>query len=425
MVVGTIIGASIFVQPAEITGRVPSVAGVFAVWAVSGVLTLLGALACAELASVFTRSGGVYVYLSEIYSPALGFLWGWAMFWSMHSGIIAALAMIVARYLAYMVPLGDGGIKAVAVGSILLLSAVNYAGVRQGSRVQALFTLIKLLAVALIIVAGFILGAGLPEHFAAGAAEKGRAAPREFLLALVAGLFAYGGWHMVTYSSEESVDPERNIPRALVAGTLIVTVCYVALNAVYMYILPLEVVASSTRIAADAADAVLGFGGGAFMSVLVMFSTLGSLSGIVLSGPRVYYSMARDGLLFRWAGRIHPEFQTPHNAIAMQAVWASVLVWTGSYRSLFTRVVYTEWIFFGLMAYGIFVLRRRGVKGAYRSPGYPVLPALFVLSSFGIVINQILSEPGESLAGLALVAAGLPVYHLWQRRKAHAGNRLS
>ncbi len=425
MVVGTIIGASIFVQPAEITGRVPSVAGVFAVWAVSGILTLLGALACAELASVFTRTGGVYVYLSEIYSPALGFLWGWAMFWSMHSGIIAALAMIVARYLAYIVPLGDMGIRAAAVAAIVVLSAVNYAGVKLGSRVQALFTLGKLVAIALIIVAGFILGAGLPEHFAAGAAEMAGASPREFLLALVAGLFAYGGWHMVTYSSGESVDPERNIPKALVAGTLIVTVCYMALNAVYMFILPLDVVASSTRIAADAADAVLGFGGGAFMSMLVVFSTLGSLSGIILTGPRVYYSMACDGLLFRRAGRIHPRFQTPHIAIVMQALWASILVCTGTYRGLFTRVVYTEWIFFGLMASGIFIVRKRGVAGAYRAWGYPVLPAVFVLASFGIAANQILSEPRESLLGLALVAAGLPVYYLWKGRQGHADNRSS
>lgn len=425
MVVGTIIGASIFVQPAEITGRVPTVAGVFAVWAVSGLLTLLGALACAELASVFTRTGGVYVYLSETLSPALGFLWGWAMFWSMHSGIIAALAMIVARYLAYMAPLGERGIKAAAVASILVLSAVNYAGVRHGSRVQALFTLGKLSAVAIIIVAGFILGAGLPEHFAAGAAAREEVSARGFLLALVAGLFAYGGWHMVTYSSEESVDPERNIPRALVLGTVIVTVCYMALNAVYLFILPLDVVASSTRIAADAADAVLGFGGGAFMSVMVIFSTLGSLSGIILSGPRVYYSMARDGLLFPWAGRLHARFHTPHNAIVMQALWASVLVLTGTYRGLFTRVVYTEWIFFGLMTCGVFVVRRRGLQSAYRSRGYPVLPALFVLSSFAIVINQILSEPLESLTGLALVAAGLPVYYLWKRREAHADHRFS
>jgi len=416
MVVGTIIGASIFVQPAEITGQAPSVAGVFLVWLISGVLTLFGALACAELASIFTRTGGVYVYMKEIYGPALGFLWGWAMFWSMHSGIIAALSMIVARYLAYIIPLSDAGIKAVAIASILILSAINYIGVKQGSRLQTLFTLGKVIAVAVIILAGFILGSKLPEHFVAGSGMQAAARPADFLLALVAGLFAFGGWHMVTYSSGESVDPGRNIPKALVTGTLIVTVCYIALNAVYMYILPLTAVASSTRVAADAADALLGFGGGAIMSSLVIFSTLGSLSGIILAGPRVYYSMARDGLLFGWAGRIHPRFQTPHNSITMQAVWSSVLVLTGTYRALFTRVIYTEWIFFGLMALGLFILRRRNVAGAYRMWGYPFTPAVFVLSSLMIVANQVVSDPLESATGLALVFAGLPVYYVWVSR---------
>ena len=416
MVVGTIIGASIFVQPAEITGQAPSVAGVFLVWLISGVLTLFGALACAELASIFTRTGGVYVYMKEIYGPALGFLWGWAMFWSMHSGIIAALSMIVARYLAYIIPLSDAGIKAVAIASILILSAINYIGVKQGSRLQTLFTLGKVIAVAVIILAGFILGSKLPEHFVAGTGMQAAARPADFLLALVAGLFAFGGWHMVTYSSGESVDPGRNIPKALVTGTLIVTVCYIALNAVYMYILPLTAVASSTRVAADAADALLGFGGGAIMSSLVIFSTLGSLSGIILAGPRVYYSMARDGLLFGWAGRIHPRFQTPHNSITMQAVWSSVLVLTGTYRALFTRVIYTEWIFFGLMALGLFILRRRNVAGAYRMWGYPFTPAVFVLSSLMIVANQVVSDPLESATGLALVFAGLPVYYVWVSR---------
>jgi APA family basic amino acid/polyamine antiporter len=339
------------------------------------------------------------------------------MFWSMHSGIIAALAMIVARYFSYMVPLNDAGIKVVAITTIVVLSGINYVGVKQGSRVQTLFTLAKLIAIALIVVLGFVLGSKLPDHFVAGAGLKESASLRDFLLALVAGLFAYGGWHMVTYSSGESVDAQRNIPKALVIGTLIVTVCYIALNAVYMFILPLGAVASSTRVAADAADALLGFGGGAFMSVLVILSTFGSLSGIILSGPRVYYSMACDGLLFRWAGRVHPRFQTPHNAIVMQAIWSSVLICTGTYRALFTRVVYTEWIFFGLMTLGIFILRRRRVEGIYRMWGYPTVPAIFVLSSFGIVANQMLSDPLESITGLALVFAGLPVYYLWARRE--------
>jgi APA family basic amino acid/polyamine antiporter len=413
MVVGIMIGASIFVQPSEITGRVPTVGGVFSVWAVCGLLTAIGALVCAELASAFTQSGGVYLYLREAYSPAVGFLWGWAMFWSIHSGIIAAVTVIFARYAAYFVPMGDIGVKALAITAIVALSGVNYLGVRPGSNLQTLFAVGKVLAILVIVVLGFSLGVRVPRHFSAeGIADQG-VSVGSFLLALVAGLFAFGGWHMVTYNAEETVDPRRTIPRALMLGTLTVTVCYITVNAVYMYVLPLQTVASSTRIAADFANALLGYGGGAFMSGIVMFSTLGAASGLILCGPRVYYSMARDGLLFRGIGVVHPRFGTPHRAIVLQAAWSSLLVATGTYRSLFTRVVYTEWIFFALMTAGLFTIRRRpGVTHCYRIWGYPIVPALFVVSSLAIVANQIIFNPQESLFGLSLVLLGIPVYCL-------------
>ena len=286
----------------------------------------------------------------------------------MHSGIIAAIAVVCARYVAYFVPLGDLGIRAVGVTVILILSAVNYVGVRHGSTLQMLFTLGKVIAILAIIVLGFALAPPTPEPAFETAQEAGAASgssfselahPREFMLALIAGLFAFGGWHMVTYNAEETVDPRRTIPRALLFGTLIVTFCYIALNAVYLHVLPLETVVSSTRVAAAAADVLFGFGGGAMMSALVVFSTFGALSGIILAGPRVYYAMARDGLLFDWIAEIHPEYRTPHRAIVAQAIWSAILVSTGTYRALFTRVIYTEWIFFGLMAIGLFALRRR------------------------------------------------------------------
>jgi APA family basic amino acid/polyamine antiporter len=417
MVVGTIIGASIFVQPSEITGQVNSVKGVILVWLISGLLTFFGALVCAEMASIFTQSGGVYVYLKEAFSPSVGFLWGWAMFWSVHSGIIAAIAVIFSRYVSYFFPMNDAMIRVVSIAIIILLSAINYLGVKQGSTLQTLFTLGKIIAIVFIIVAGFVLGSRVPEHFATGTIAPSDFSLSNFFLALVAGLFAFGGWHMVTYNSEETKNPRKTIPRALMLGTLIVTLCYIALNAVYMYILPLDSVESSSRIAADAADTLVGFGGGAFMSALVIFSTFGALSGIILCGPRVYYAMARDGMLFRWVGDIHLHYRTPHKAIILQAAWSSVLVATGTYRALFTRVIYTEWIFFGLMAIGLFVLRKKpGIVRGYRVWGYPVVPALFIIASYAIVVNQILSDPKESLFGLSLVLIGLPVYHLWSKK---------
>ena len=416
LVIGTIIGASIFVQPSEITARIPSVAGVLAVWVAAGALTLIGALVTAELASMFTRSGGVYVYLTECFGPPLGFLWGWAMFWSTHSGIIAAIAVVFARYADHVIPLGPLGAKLVAIGVIAVLSAINYVGVKQGSRLQTLFTAGKLVAVVAIVAIGFLLGSRVTQHFVASATPHPPTSAADYVAGLAAGLFAFGGWHMVTYSSEETLNPRVTIPRALGLGTVSVTLAYLAMNAVYFYVLPLDRVAHSTRVAADLADTLLGTGGGNAISVVVLFSTFGALAGIVLTGPRVYLAMAQDGLLFRWLGEIHSRFQTPHRAIVLQAVWASVLVATGSFRALFTRVVYTEWIFFALMAVGLMRLRRRPeLTRDYAIWGYPVLPLIFVVAALLVVVNQIVANPAETLTGLGLVLAGLPVFYLWAK----------
>lgn len=426
MVVGTILGAAIFVQPAEIGRHVPNVPGMLAVWLLCGLLTFCGALVCAELASAFPQTGGVYVFLKETFSPAVGFLWGWAMFWSIHSGIIGATAVIFARYLGYFVPAaaGDAGIRVVAIAAILILSAVNYAGVKPGSTVQTLLTLAKVLAVVAMLAIAFAVAAPGSRSAASGAAT-GMAfviSLREFGLALIAGLYTFGGWHLVTYAAGETRDPGKTIPQALLLGTLVVTGCYVGLNAAYLHVLPVEQMIASTRVAADAATLLAGPPGAAAISALVMVSALGTLSGVILAGPRVYFAMAQDGALFRWIGAVHPSHQTPHRAIVVQALWASLLVATGTYRELFTRVIYTEWAFFALMTLGVFRLRRKpGYSPAYRMWGYPVVPLLFVISSAAIVLNQIAADPRESAVGLLLVGAGIPVYCFWARRGARKG----
>ena len=423
MVVGTIVGASIFVQPTEISRHVPSIPGMLLVWLLSGLLTLCGALVCAELAAAFPRTGGVYVFLKETISPAIGFLWGWAMFWTIHSGIIAAIAVVFARYVGYFAPLGDRGTRAVAIAGILALSAVNYVGVRPGSAVQTILTLVKILAIVLILVLVLALGPPAPVHSEADAAGGASPPPlREFVLALIAGLFAFGGWHMVTYAADETRRPDKTIPRALLIGTLTVTACYLALNAAYVYVLPLEQVIRSTRVAADAANALVGPKGAAAISGLVIVSAFGALNGIVLAGPRVYFAMAGDGLAFRWLGAIHPRFRTPHLAILLQALWSSVLVTTGTYRALFTRVIYTEWLFFAVMAIGAFRLRRRsGYTHSHSVWGLPLVRLLFIVSCGVIVLNQIAADPLESAIGFLLVGAGLPVYYFWARRFAGQG----
>ena len=417
IVVGIIIGASVFVQASEITARVPSLIGVTLAWTTAGLLSMAGALVCAELSSAFPRTGGVYVFLREIYSPALGFLWGWAMFWSMHTGILAAIATVFARYAAYFVPMNDTMLRATAVAAIVVLSVVNYLGVKLGSRVQTAFTAVKVLAVLAIIVVGLFLGPARSDAPGTGAIGFYLDAGG-FLLAVGAGLFAFGGWHMVTYTAEETENPERTIPRSLILGTLIVTACYVGLNVVYLSVLPIERVISSTRVAADTFEVLIGPIGGSLVSALVMFSAFGALNGIVLAGPRVYYQMAQDGLLFPWVAAVHPLFRTPARAIALQAIWAAVLVVTGTYRELFTRVIYTEWIFFALLGIGVVLLRRRAdYAPRWRMPGVPFVPIAFALASFAIVFNQLRVDLLNSAIGLGMVLVGLPVYWTWARRE--------
>ncbi len=421
LVVGIVVGASIFVQPSEITREVPSLWGTAAVWLAAGALALAGALIVAELASAFPHSGGVYVFLRESISPGAAFLWGWAMFWSMQTGILAAVAVVFARYLAWFLPVGEGGVRALAIGAILLVSAVNAVGVRYGNRLQASFTWVKVLSIVVLTAMGFTLGTRLSAHFVVPAGEPAPGAGA-LLRGLAAGLFAFGGWHMVTYTAGETRDAARSIPRALLLGLPIVALCYLALNAMYLYVLPLPAVVASTRVAADAADAILGSGGAGAMSARVLFSACGGLSGLVLTAPRVYQRMAEDGLAFRWLGAIHPRWHTPHRALVLQALWATVLVATGSYRELVARVVYTEWIFFAVLALGLLRVRRRpDYRPAWRLPGAPVVVATFVLAALAVAGEEVAARPGARLAGLALVAAGLPVYLYWTSRRARKG----
>jgi len=415
MVVGIIVGVSIFVQPAEVTRLVPSSPGIILAWLVSGVLTLCAALVCAELSRLFPQTGGVYVFLRQIYSPALAFLWGWGMFVSMHAGILAAIAVVLARYAGYFFGLRDSGIRMLAMAAILLVSFVQYLGVKPGSALQVTLTAAKLCAIALICALIFILGGTSHQALPVYAEQPVHLA--SFGLAVAAGLFSFGGWHMVSYSAGETKNPERTIPRALVYGVLIVTACYTLLNAAYLYVMPLPSVATSTRVAADAMERVLGPAGGKAITVVIIISALGALNGIALAGPRVYYAMAQDGLAFRWMSALHPKRQTPYLAIAAQAVWACILAATNSYRALFTRVIYTEWLFFALLAAGIFVLHRRGqYTPKFLAFGYPLLPIVSCVTSAAIAANQIWAAPRESFWGLSLLLMGLPVYFFWAHR---------
>jgi APA family basic amino acid/polyamine antiporter len=303
--------------------------------------------------------------------------------------------------------------------AILAVSLVQYLGVKLGSAVQVALTAGKVIAVAGICALLFGLGGGV--HRALPAAAAAPAPLASFGLAVAAGLFAFGGWHMVSYVAGETRQPEKTIPRALLFGVLIVTACYTLLNAAYLYVMPVKSVAASSRVAAEAMERVLGRQGGAAITAIIILSALGALNGIALAGPRVYFAMAQDGLAFRWMAALHPRRQTPYLAIVAQAVWSSVLAATNSYRVLFTRVVYTEWLFFALLAAGIFLLRRRGeYTPKFLAPAFPLLPAVSLVASGAIAVNQIWASPRESAVGLGLILGGLPIYFVWARRSARS-----
>jgi len=298
-----------------------------------------------------------------------------------------------------------------------VLSAINYLGVRQGSLLQTLVTGGKVLAIALLLLMVACFGAPAAHPASANASP---ASFREFVLGVSAALFAFGGWHMVTYTAGETRDPATTIPRALLIGSLVVTTAYVALNAAYLYLLPLGKVTSSTRVAADAAFAMAGERGAALISALVVLSAVGVLNGVILAGPRTYLAMAQDGLAFRWLGRVHPRFHTPARAIAVQAVWSCALVATGTYRALFTRVVYTEWLFFALMSAGLIRLRRApGYQPPYRAWGYPWVQIVFATAAVIVAGISIGADPMQAATGLLLVALGLPVYYFWISHANH------
>jgi APA family basic amino acid/polyamine antiporter len=265
-----------------------------------------------------------------------------------------------------------------------------------------------------------VIAFGSPAATQTPAATPAPVSFREFVLAVSAALFTFGGWHMVTYTAGETRDPRTTIPRALLIGSLTVTACYIALNAAYLYLLPLDRVTSSTRVAADAAQAVAGPRGAAAISALVILSAIGVLNGVILAGPRTYFAMSDEGLSFSWLGHLHPRFHTPDRTILIQALWSCALVGTGTYRDLFTRVIYTEWLFFALMGLGLFRLRlrrRAGYAPVYRMWGYPLVPALFIGASVVVAAIQIAADPWRAATGLAIVALGLPVYFLWVRNK--------
>ncbi|HVM42956.1 MAG TPA: amino acid permease [Gemmatimonadales bacterium] len=426
VVIGGIIGAGIFLNPAIVAERVRTPFLTLAVWVLGGLIALAGAFCFGELGARKPRAGGGYVYLRDAYGLLPAFLYGWALLLVMATGAIAAVAVTFARYLAVLLALPDAAILPVAIAAIIILSTVNYVGVKPGAVTQNVFTLLKLAALAGLIVAGLLVRMPLD-----GLASSAMPAPPHVIVAVGAALvpvmFAIGGWQQSNFIAEEMIDVERNLPRALVIGVTIVIAVYLLANVTYLKVLGADGLAHSTAPAADAMGRVLGRAGAAVIAAGIAVSTFGFLNLVILVSPRVYRTMAADGAFFPQLSRLHPRYRTPAAAIVFQGAWGILLTLSGTYGQLLDYVVFGDWIFFGMVVSTLFVYRHREARAAagesgagYRAPGYPVTPALFVVAALYVVASSVASNPRNAAVGALLLALGVPVFLFWRaqaRRK--------
>jgi APA family basic amino acid/polyamine antiporter len=421
MVVGGIIGSGIFFTPAEVARALPTGGWILAVWAIGGVVALAGALAYAELGAMMPDAGGGYVYIREAFGPLAAFLCGWMTLLLIATGALAAVAMGFSGYVERYVDLSVvGGRLGMAALTIVVLGATNYLGVKPGAAVQNILTVAKIVALGALIVAGFALwtsvGAPLPVADAPPPRDSMFAG---FAAAFVAVLFTIGGWQQLNMVAGEIKRPEWTIPRALTSGILIVIAIYLGANAVYVHVLGRDGLAASGAVAADTAVRLVGPTGGTFITIGAMLSILGFVNVVLLGNSRIPFAMARDGAFLAAAGKIHPRFGTPHVAIGIMVVWSLVLLFgtRGDLGALLSGVVFADWIFFGLGGASVFVLRKKKPDAVrpYRSLGYPVLSALFVIAAVVGIISAFVAAPRTSLFGTILLIAGV-VTHAFMRR---------
>ena len=435
IVISNVIGGGIFFIPVMVAGLVPNGWAMLSVWVVGGVLAFAGAMAYAELATLRPHAGGEYVYLREAFGPLAAFLSGWTSFVAGFSGAIAAGTVALAEYLGRFIPAAADKTPLatlplpylpltltpqalVAIGAIFTLSVVHLHG--SGRFVHNILAAVKVLAIMTFIALGLSIGRGSIAQVASA-----HAVTEPFtgwLLALVPVMFAYSGWNAATYVAEEIRDPSRNLPRALGFGTLAVVAVYLALNVLYLYALPIADLAGlpDGRLTDVVAEHLFSFAAGQLIAIFTIVGIAASVSAMVLTGPRIYYAMARDGAFLPAAGRVHPRYRTPMLAIAAQAAWSGILVLSGTLSELVAYTGFAVVLFSGIAVVALFVLRRRDPRAErpFRALGYPLAPALFVIASLVIVVNEVWHKPGTSLAGLAVIAAGLPLYRALGRHRA-------
>ncbi len=439
--VGGIIGAGIFINPYIVAQRLDTGPLVLAVWIAGGAIALAGAFTFAELGTLFPQAGGHYAYLRRAFHPMAGFLYGWGLLLMIEGGAIAAVGITFAEYFLRALGRTQTAATPIAVLGIAVVAFVNYLGVKPGSRVLNVFVVLKVAAIGVLIAAGFaipaagdgaMLGAGAQAAGAAAgsAGQVSGAASAGLILAfggaLIPVMFSYGGWQNANYVAEEMRDPRRDLPTSLIAGTLLVVVVYGLINYIYLRTLGHAGLSSTMTPASDTARAVFGPIGDRLIAATIAVSTFGFLNLTMLAPTRVYFAMARDGVFLERVARLHPKFGTPSLAIGIQSVWAIALALTGTYAQLVDYVVFADWIFFGLAGLSLFVFRRtfpvsERPPGAFRTPGYPVIPGLFVLVALLIVASVLRSNTVGSLIGIGLLLTGVPAFLFWRRASVRGG----
>jgi APA family basic amino acid/polyamine antiporter len=415
IVIGVIIGAGIFLVPSLVAQQLKSSPAILSVWVFAGVISFFGALACAELGTMFPATGGQYVFLRESWGALVGFLCGWAMFVVARTAQVAWLAVTFALYVSYFVPLSGLASKLLGLGAIAVFTVINYWGVKTGALVQKIFTLAKVAGLLLIIGSAFLWSgsvAASPRPVVGGFSLSG------FGVALIACLLACDGWVQLSFVAGEIRNPQRNILLALAIGSAVCTAIYLLANVAYLRVLSIPEIAASEHVGAAVAARVLGSGGGKLLSLIILMSIVGTLNGCFLTSPRIYFAQARDGLFFRRFANVHPRHETPSFAIVAQGLWAAVLLVTGSFESLLDYSLFALWLSYGAMVAGVMVLRikRPDLARPYRMWGYPVTAILFLAITLWFLANMIVTRPVPSLAGLGFIAAGIPVYFFWARR---------
>jgi APA family basic amino acid/polyamine antiporter len=422
---GTVIGSGIFLVPGVVLRQSDGSVGVAAaVWVIAGVLSLLGALTYAELGAMRSEAGGLYAYIRDAFGPLPAFLYGWTSFLVIASGSIAALAVAFSGYLGQFLTLGPVGAKIVSVIVIAIITAVNVRGTRQSANMQNWTTGAKVGGLLVMSIALIALGRGWSSSASAPATSTtsiwvGVGA------AMIGVLWAYEGWQYVTFSAGETRDPQRVFPRAIALATFGLVVLYLLANVGYLAALGPGAMAGSDRVAADAMAAVFGPTSGKLLSLLVLTSIFSAANGLMLTAPRMYYAMARDGVFFQRLAGVHPRFGTPVFAIVSLAAWSAVLAASGTFAGLLTYVVFVGWIFYGLGAIAVFVFRRTEPSAArpFRTPGYPVTPILFVLSAAALVLNTVVTQPIRGAIGIGAVLVGTPAFYAWRARARRMSGR--